>query len=937
MGEKKFGAIADLNSNRQQLEKIKKDLEGKSSSMKTDLRPIAGGSGEKEIKKSVGADINKDVGSLKKVEKSDPRQAAFEKRIQETLPAIFNAEAIKETINANIASEKKAEKARKIISWIKDDLDSVAGDPEWYKLKWRDDELKNALKRQFIKKAAYYFNTEKLTGVKKFYNYLEGLCKIEKKERKEQKEQPLSKENKIYLDDFKNKIEEGVLEKLNEKEKEISSQEPAREYIKLRRVTPLAKKAIYEVREAFQKNKNLREEDIASLLQKGALKHLSPRERNLVMTDFERLAKSKKDQKEEFRQKTKEKEIKETGTGPGGQLAEDKEERKPEFSGKYYTGAGVSEDAREEYNKFKNGKKTKEKERQEKITQKPERTKEDIIIEIKAAAEIGDEEMMEKLQRELEDFDKTGEELFEEAQALEAEKKFREENPPLRKMEEIEKKRAERAQEKIKKEWAKETSEEKIEQPEDQNNLEQLKQEVEQARKDYLEMDYKKKKAYKRLYDFFGSVFKGKKEDDKEVAYYRAIYDNKIFDYKNALLEDARERGASNKELGDLVKFFGIEANLNVADAHTQVKIENQEGSFSGFIKNHSKEIVERYKKLPLFKKIAIGAVFGLAGAGAVYAGGAAVGIAAGAAQMRRIFMGMVTGTSVALGVEALTRKRAERKVNEEADNFVRQLESLSNEEKFLLANKKITELIYDEDRKINEIKNKNLRNLSLGILAGTVIGSGALSELGKTGWHRISEFFGSHPNVPTGVITPGPGPAAPEALVTPETPEVSPVELTVEKGGSLEGSLADHLEKHPDLIEKYNELHGDRHFDAGQIAHRLYQDYAENSPDLLDKSLDAIYPDATVEINPETLEITGVADAKGTIARVIKQVAESHSNWADIKNLSLEDLSSSAREKIMNTAGKYSEFWGAEAKIKSGEKIRNWVARIARLAIEKK
>src|SRR4030042_4609788 len=116
MDEEKFGAIAGFNSNRQQLEKIKKVLEEKSSPKKgAGLKPVAKEVGKKEIKKSVGADINKDPDNLEKVEKPDPRQAALEKRIREILPGIFRAEAIEEAINDKVGSDTKAEKARKII------------------------------------------------------------------------------------------------------------------------------------------------------------------------------------------------------------------------------------------------------------------------------------------------------------------------------------------------------------------------------------------------------------------------------------------------------------------------------------------------------------------------------------------------------------------------------------------------------------------------------------------------------------------------------------------------------------------------------------------------------------------------------------------------------------------------------------------------------
>lgn len=537
----------------------------------------------------------------------------------------------------------------------------------------------------------------------------------------------------------------------------------------------------------------------------------------------------------------------------------------------------------------------------------------------------------------------------------ETEKKSEEDKPPLRKMEEIEKERAQRAQkeidsqksdyekavEEIEKEQARETDKEKTEHPEGQNNIEQLKLEVEQARKDYLEIDYKKKKAWKRMTDFFGSVFKGEKEDDegdKEVAYYRAIYDNKLFNYKNALLEDAKTRGASGKELGNLVKFFDTEAKVNLADTHTQVKIENQEKRFFGFIKKSSTDLINWYRRLPMVKKIAVGVAFGLGSVGAVYAGGAVAGAMAGAAAMRRVFLGAVTGTTVTIGAEALTHRRTEKGIAKEAENFAWQAEGLSEEERIKMADARIKGIIYDENREINKIKNKNLRNLSLGIAAGA--GSMLLPKLLGG---RMAEFFGYHAETPSGsgkipfAETPkiSETPVAPEIPAVPEAPEVLPVKLTFEEGSSLVGKLTDYVNNHQaEIYEHHPEL---RKFNPGQIAYRMYADYVEEHPNPLYKSLDLIYPGAEAEINPATLEISSFSDTKGTIGRAIEQVAGNHDKWTGMKNLSLKELAGTTKNKIMGLSGEYGKFWGPEAEIKSGEKIKDWITRVVRLAVEKK
>lgn len=883
--------------------------------------------GKKEIKKSAGEDISKNPADSERAEKHNPGQAVFEKRIREILPEILNAEAIGEAINANITSEKKAEKARKVISLAQDDLNSVAKNPEWYKLKWRDNELRNALKKHFIKQSTLYFGAEKLTGVKKFYNYLEKLCKTEKKKPGERKSKPLNKEKEEFLEDFKNKVEKEVSEKLNESDKEILEKEPVKEFIKLRRVTPLAKKAILTIRESFQKNKDLKKEDIVNLLQKGTARweHLSPKEQDLVMTDFEQLARNKKNESRKISQKIKEKEIKKTEINQREQLMEDEAGGEIKSSGKYYTGVGAPEDAKEELIKLKNGKKTKKEEKQEKITQKPERTKEDIIAGIKAAAEVGDEEQIVKLEKELKDFDKTGEQLFEEAQALEAEKKFRETNPPKIKMEEIERKGIPLSR---------------------QEELEKLKGELEQTRRDYLEVDYKKKKAWKRMADFFGKFIKsdqGPENDD--VLHYKDIYLNKLFNYKNALLEDAKARGASNKELGDLVKLFDTEVNCNLADVRDQIKMENQEEKLLGFFTKHSKNIIGWYNKLPRYKKLAVGTAFGLtAAAGASFGGAAAAGVIGTAVSAKRIFMGAVTGTGVALGAEAFLRRRTEKRIENSARATTEQFEkyeSLTLEEKLKLVDEKIKWAVGDIDKKIARHKKTKLAAASLGILAGTVIGSGTASELFGEGFkkttgltQKVAEHFGYHLEAPVPIG----GTHTPE-IPAAEAPEISSKAdlLTIKEKGGLEGSITKYFENHPELVEKYGKLHGHRNFDPGQIAHRLYLDYIHENTNPLDKSLNMVYPGAEIEIDPATLKISDFSDTKGAIGRAIEQAAGSHEKWAGMKNLSLKELAGTAKNKIVGLSNEYGKFWGPEAEVKSGEKIKDWLARIVRLAAEKK
>jgi post-segregation antitoxin (ccd killing protein) len=326
--------------------------------------------------------------------------------------------------------------------------------------------------------------------------------------------------------------------------------------------------------------------------------------------------------------------------------------------------------------------------------------------------------------------------------------------------------------------------------------IEKLWQEVEKNRKDYLEKDYKNNKVAARLKKFFGSFLKKDKEDawfesDKELAECRAYYDNALLEHKKAVIEDAKFKGVTGKELLEIAKLYQVEANVNLADVHDQVKIENQDGKISGFIKEHSKVLIEKYKKMPLAQKIAIGTAFGLAGVGAAAIGGGIAILAATTITGRRIFIGVVTGTSVSLGFEALGKKRTKEKIEKEMEILEKKIDERSEEEKIKMIEEFVNKDIQDKDQKINKIKNKNLRHLAYGIAAGAV-GSGIWS-------YFVEDVFGDAPkgggkNVPMSESSDIKADAAntpeqdiPEGIKsTVETPQAGSSIVEVQKGDSL-------------------------------------------------------------------------------------------------------------------------------------------------------
>jgi hypothetical protein len=343
-----------------------------------------------------------------------------------------------------------------------------------------------------------------------------------------------------------------------------------------------------------------------------------------------------------------------------------------------------------------------------------------------------------------------------------------------------------------------------------------IKEELETARKEYLEMDYKKRGMWDRMNRFFGKRmvkeegYTNKLEevsyktgengnkivDDQDVVYMRALYENKLIDYKNALLKDAKDNGKSNEELGNILKIITIETTAKLAEVHDQVRVEHIDGKAAGVIEKSLKSFNEWYKKQPLKYKIAVGAGLGVAGFGAGFYGLATAATWIGyTAVGRRIAMGVVAGTGSTMWLEKKTQARRESGAEKEAQKFVKQTEVLgyNEEEKFAVAKSALNEKIFGVDNSISGIKNKSLRNLFIGGAATAFISSGVagyvLKELhvgeyiGK-GFRKSTEFgrglFGGHVKhvvPPGGVISPGAVPETPKGAVpkTPSGPKTIP------------------------------------------------------------------------------------------------------------------------------------------------------------------
>lgn len=313
---------------------------------------------------------------------------------------------------------------------------------------------------------------------------------------------------------------------------------------------------------------------------------------------------------------------------------------------------------------------------------------------------------------------------------------------------------------------------------------------------------------------------------------------------------------------------------------------------------------------------------------------------------INRAIGGVMMGAGVFMASEAKEKRKREVAMASQNEKIISDVENA--EDKFNRLSRHLDKINYKESLKIE--KDAAKKRIFKSVLKGAAAAGAAfivgrvLTELGVTDWlgekaehigekvkNSASAIFGNHnPEIFSG----------PENLPMPEAPpmageameKIASIELVAENGSSVQGEIIDFVKDHQaQIYDHHPEL---RKFNPGQIAHRMYIDFLHHHPNPLNKSLDMVYAGAKIEINPASLEIVNIDDAKGTIARAIHQVAPGHEQWAGMKNLTVQDLDGKFQDKIAKLSAEYTNHWGLEAKIKASEKIKDWVARIAKVAI---
>lgn len=389
--------------------------------------------------------------------------------------------------------------------------------------------------------------------------------------------------------------------------------------------------------------------------------------------------------------------------------------------------------------------------------------------------------------------------------------------------------------------------------------LSELEKEVETARKSFVGKDIEAEKNSSKFWKLFRIGSLGEySEEHKQVKekYYAALKA-----YKDEYLNT---HGLNEKSVGEMVAFFNIKEHYNLESARLDTNNENANwpkkawNGYMGMIDRYRKIGEKDKSKLKKYsKKFAAGMFVAVAATGLAAGGGAAAGAAgtiAGAALVRGFTIG-VSSVGFKTLYEGLAQGSKERENKRELNYISRNLKEPSLGESYLnRVNQDLDEKINSIDEVLQEQK-QGKRFRTIAAVGTAVIISQAGRYCGRWASEKMSHWLGGM-EAPTGEI-----PAAKPAgeVAAPETVIEKNIDLpAIEKGGSIEGSIIKHLTDNPDLIERYNEqLGGSRKFDAGQIAHRMFEEYGDKR--------DLAHAGAQVQLSSDGLHIQGVAGDENT------------------------------------------------------------------------
>ena len=427
----------------------------------------------------------------------------------------------------------------------------------------------------------------------------------------------------------------------------------------------------------------------------------------------------------------------------------------------------------------------------------------------------------------------------------------------------------------------------------DAMEMERLKKEVEEARKKFAKVDYDEDKKISFFRRILGKRIGGINTDTRRNA--QSEYRAKLREFSSYEVDKLKKGDLADDEMKskieELVKYFDTDEKINLYEARTNARAEDWENKIGGKMMKKSGDFVNWYRKQSIWKKGALGVALAASGIFVTATGmGAIGGAVVGAANIgKRALGGAATGAGITAVLEARHRKAEKNMADGKRTEFMAQLEGEEAEVKFNFLMEKLDAETRGYGKDLKTEKRKAWERKAIGFGVGAFVGSGAMGDLLGKGLHaagetdtyktalsywkeKITNFFASSdaepladtnadsfnsegiirsvyedksiPDVKISADTQVQATQPEEAYAAPEENvsivEEQKIDLQVERGSSLEGTIIKHLRS----------AGMDAH-EAGMKAHLMSVAYADENN--LDKgAYSLIHPGAHIEISAD-------------------------------------------------------------------------------------
>jgi hypothetical protein len=259
--------------------------------------------------------------------------------------------------------------------------------------------------------------------------------------------------------------------------------------------------------------------------------------------------------------------------------------------------------------------------------------------------------------------------------------------------------------------------------PSSEQKIEFLGKLLEQQRMEYARLDYQMDKNASAFKKIFGL---GKRDQFGEFSHQYEQARMRYQDTLKAYVKEISKTQLTNEEDSRILAEFVSKGEMTkLAEARNDIRIGNSPRM--EWLKRGSQKIVDRYRKLPLWAKVGMGAGLVVSGAGVgIMTGYRAFGAAASATGYKQMF-------------EGIAQKLQSKKDIKEAEKIVRnsKVEGMGEVQKELLL-KNLDSAIQNIDKKIQKKKmwGKFRTWMAVGASAGTII-------VGRQVGQYIGEKFG--------------------------------------------------------------------------------------------------------------------------------------------------------------------------------------------------